>query len=146
MDNIQPIDILLVDDNEDDVILLQEAFEEDKLANVMEVARDGDEALDYLKKQGKYSGVRSPGLVLLDINMPKKDGFAVLEEIKSNSDLAHIPVVMLTTSERDEDVIRSYKHGACSFIRKPISFDSLREAMRNFTLYWTLVARIPGKG
>ncbi|MFW6333876.1 MAG: response regulator, partial [Desulfosalsimonas sp.] len=79
------------------------------------------------------------------INMPKQDGFDVLKEMKSNPDLAHIPVVMLTTSERDEDVIRSYEHGACSFIRKPVSFDKLREAMHNFTLYWTLVARIPGK-
>src|SRR3712207_2684648 len=97
--NIQPMEILLVEDNEDDIVLEQEALAEAKLVNLMYVVRDGEEAMAYLRRQGQYQDAKTPGLILLDINMPKKNGFEVLNEIKADPELWHIPVVMLTTSE-----------------------------------------------
>ncbi|HWO42072.1 MAG TPA: response regulator [Candidatus Eisenbacteria bacterium] len=141
--NVQPMEILLVEDNEDDILLEQEALAEAKLVNLMHVVRDGEEAIAYLKRQGPYTRARRPGLILLDINMPKKNGFEVLRDIKSDPDLMHIPVVMLTTSASEADVVKSYAGGACSFITKPMDFDKLREVAAQFSIYWALVARVP---
>ncbi len=143
MSQDQSIDILVVDDNEDDLLMIQEAFEEAKLINVVHVAHDGQEAIAFLRKQGPHANAPTPGLVLLDINMPKMDGFEVLDELKHNGELRSMPVVMLTTSTREEDVVRSYCGGACSYISKPVDFQKLREVTKQFALYWALVARIP---
>ncbi len=139
----EPIEILLVDDNDDDIVLIQEAFASANLINTINDVRDGVEAMAYLRREGKYENAKLPGLVLLDINMPKKDGFEVLKEMKADPVLMQIPVVMLTTSKREEDVVKSYNGGACTFITKPISFDAFKEMAEQFSLYWTLVARIP---
>jgi CheY-like chemotaxis protein len=141
--NTQPMEILLVEDNEDDILLEQEAIADAKLINLMQVVRDGEEALTYLRRQGKYRNTQMPGLILLDINMPKKNGFEVLNEIKADPALMHIPVVMLTTSDSEADVVKSYAKGACSFITKPMDFDKFRDVIRQFALYWALVARVP---
>ena len=139
----QPIKILLVEDNEDDILLEQEALSEAKLVNLMHVVRDGEEAMAYLRCEGDYQNARMPGLILLDINMPKKNGFEVLNEIKADPVLRHIPVVMLTTSESESDVVKSYAKGACSFITKPMDFDKFGEVVKQFALYWALVSRVP---
>ncbi|MGE5195068.1 MAG: response regulator, partial [Deltaproteobacteria bacterium] len=136
----QPVEILLVDDNDDDVVLLEESFRDSKFLNLLQVVHDGEEALAYLRREGNYRSARTPGLVLLDINMPKRNGFEVLQEMKSDPLLRTIPVVMLTTSTRDEDIARSYDGGACSFVSKPVSFEKLKEVIKQFTLYWTLVS------
>lgn len=139
----EPMEILLVEDNEDDILLEREALADAKLVNLMSVVRDGEEALAYLRRQGGYQNARVPGLILLDINMPKKNGFEVLNEIKADPALMHIPVVMLTTSDNEADIIKSYARGACSFITKPMDFDKFRDVIRQFALYWALVSRIP---
>jgi CheY-like chemotaxis protein len=139
----QPMEILLVEDNEDDILLEQEALAEAQLVNLMHVVRDGEEAMAYLRRQGKYQNAQRPGLVLLDINMPKKNGFEVLNEIKADPALRHMPVVMLTTSDSEADIVKSYAKGACSFITKPMDFDKFRDVARQFALYWALVARVP---
>jgi CheY-like chemotaxis protein len=139
----QPLEILLVEDNEDDILLEQEAIAEARLVNLMYVVRDGEEAMAYLRREGKNQNAQLPGLILLDINMPKKNGFEVLNEIKADPALMHIPIVMLTTSDSESDIVKSYAKGACSFITKPMDFDKFREVIRQFALYWALVARIP---
>ncbi|HEV8724807.1 MAG TPA: response regulator [Candidatus Binatia bacterium] len=139
----QPLEILLVEDNEDDILLEQEAIAEAKLVNLMYVVRDGEEAMAYLRREGKYQNAQLPGLILLDINMPKKNGFEVLNEIRADPALMHIPIVMLTTSDSESDIVKSYVRGACSFITKPMDFDKFREVIRQFALYWALVARVP---
>ena len=139
----EPIDILLVEDNDDDVVLIREAFADANLVNLVDGVKDGVEAMAYLRREGEYKDKNLPGLVLLDINMPRKDGFEVLEEMKADPLLKQIPVIMLTCSKREEDVVRSYNGGACTFITKPVSFDAFQEMVRRFSLYWTLVATIP---
>ena len=139
----EPIEILLVEDNDDDVVLIREAFADANLMNVVKGVKDGVEAMAYLRREGEYKDKNLPGLVLLDINMPRKDGFEVLEEMKADPLLKQIPVIMLTCSKREEDVVRSYNGGACTFITKPVSFDAFQEMVRRFSLYWTLVATIP---
>jgi CheY-like chemotaxis protein len=139
------MEILLVEDNEDDIVLEQEALAEAKLVNLMFVVRDGEEAMAFLRREGKYQNAQMPGLILLDINMPKKNGFEVLNEVKADPALSHIPVVMLTTSDNEADVVRSYAKGACSYITKPMDFDKFREVVKQFALYWALVARIPSR-
>jgi CheY-like chemotaxis protein len=143
MMNTEPMEILLVEDNEDDILLEQEALADAKLINLLYVVRDGEEAIAYLRRQGKYKNAPMPGLILLDINMPKKNGFEVLYEIKADPSLMHIPVIMLTTSDSEADIVKSYAKGACSFITKPMDFDKFRDVVRQFALYWALVARIP---
>jgi CheY-like chemotaxis protein len=137
------MEILLVEDNEDDILLEQEALAEAKLVNLMSVVRDGEEAMAFLRRQGQYQHAQMPGLILLDINMPKKNGFEVLNELKADPALTHIPVVMLTTSDNEADVVKSYAKGACSYITKPMDFDKFRGVIKQFALYWALVARIP---
>ena len=141
--NTQPMEILLVEDNEDDILLEQEALADAKLINLMHVVRDGEEALSYLRRQGRYQDAQRPGLILLDINMPRNNGFEVLNEMKADPALMHIPVIMPTTSESEADVVISYAKGACSFITKPMDFDKFGEVVQQFALYWTLVSRVP---
>jgi len=139
----EPVDLLLVEDNEDDIVLIEEAFAEAKLMNLIFKVRDGEEALAYLRQEGQYTHRRRPGLVLLDINMPKKNGFEVLQAMKADPLLQSLPVVMLTTSDREDDIVRSYTHGACSYIRKPMSLEQFVQVVRDFELYWTMVSRVP---
>ena len=139
----EPVELLLVEDNEDDIVLIEEAFAEAKLMNLIFKVRDGEEALAYLRQEGQYTHRRRPGLVLLDINMPKKNGFEVLQAMKADPLLQSLPVVMLTTSDREEDVVRSYNHGACSYIRKPMSLEQFVQVVKDFELYWTMVSRVP---
>lgn len=138
-----PVKILLVEDNEDDVIMTLEAFREAKLTNVVQVVHDGEEAIAFLRREDAYQSVMTPDLILLDINMPKKNGFEVLQEIKADPCLRDIPVVMLTTSERENDIARSFAEGACSYITKPVEFEQFVEVVQQFSLYWTLVTRVP---
>ncbi len=139
----QPVEILLVEDNEDDAVIIQEVFADMRLATLINVVRDGEEALAYLRRKGKYKVVRMPDIVLLDINMPKKNGFEVLEAMKKDPRLQSLPVIMLTTSHREEDVVRSYAKGACSYIHKLVDLDQFKHLIKQFEHYWTGVSRIP---
>lgn len=137
------IDILLAEDSEDDVLLIKEALSEGKLLNVLNVVGDGVEALAYLRREGPYRDASPPGLVLLDINMPKKNGLEALREIKADPKLRHLPVIMLTTSGREEDVVRSYREGACSYVQKPVQFSRFQEVVKQLGFYWALISRVP---
>jgi two-component system, response regulator len=139
----EQIELLLVEDNEDDIVLIEEAFAEAKLMNVIFKVRDGEDALAYLRQEGPYTHRRRPGLVLLDINMPKMNGFEVLQAMKADPLLQSLPVVMLTTSDRDDDIAQSYTSGACSYIRKPMSLAQFVQVVKEFELYWTMVSRVP---
>lgn len=140
---MKQIDILLVDDNDDDILLLEESVKDSPLVRLLHVVRDGEEALSYLRREGAFAKAGRPGLVLLDINMPRKNGFEVLEAMKADESLRTIPVIMLTTSTREEDIVHSYGGGACSFICKPVSFDKLKETVQHLALYWTSVSVVP---
>jgi CheY-like chemotaxis protein len=139
----EPVELLLVEDNEDDIVLIEEAFVGAKLMNVIFTVRDGEAALAYLRQEGPYTHRRRPGLVLLDINMPKKNGFEVLQAMKADPLLQSLPVVMLTTSDREDDIARSYTDGACSYIRKPMSLERFVQVVKDFEIYWTMVSRVP---
>ena len=140
------ISILMADDDEDDCMLAREALIESNLQHQLYVVKDGEELMDYLYQRGKYANSEeavSPGLILLDLNMPKKDGREALKEIKSNPNLRHIPVVILTTSKAEEDIQLSYYLGANSFIIKPVSFTSLIEVMKTIGKYWFNIVELP---
>ena len=139
----QIVEILLVEDSEDDIVMIEEALENAKLLNILQVVRDGEEAMAYLRREGRYANAVPPGLILLDINMPKKNGFEVLEEIKSDPQLKQTPVVMLTTSDRETDIVKSYSAGANSYITKPVGFENLKKVVEQLGLYWAVVAKIP---
>ncbi len=135
------IDILLVEDDENDILITKRAFKKGKLTNRVFVVRDGEEALDFLYHRGKYKDEEKfprPGLILLDINMPKMDGIEVLKRIKNDPELKKIPVIMLTISQRDQDIIESYQLGVNSYIVKPVEFEKFREAVSTIDLYWAL--------
>ena len=137
--------ILMADDDDDDFVLTQKALRESKLLNTLVRVRDGEELLDYLLAKGEYEGkeVERPGVILLDLNMPRKDGREALKEIKSNSELNDIPVVVFTTSKAEEDIYRSYKLGVNSFITKPVTFDNLISVMTSLGKYWFEIVELP---
>jgi CheY-like chemotaxis protein len=137
------VEILLVEDNEDDLVIIQEVFADMKLATIVNTVRDGEEALAYLQRKGKYNVAHMPDIVLLDINMPKKNGFEVLEEMKKDPRLQSLPVIMLTTSHREEDIVRSYAMGACSYLQKLVDLDQFKQLIKQFEHYWTGISRIP---
>src|SRR5207237_5281886 len=127
------------DDDPDDRLLTQEAFEESHLLNRLEMVEDGEELMDYLQHRGKYAGAAGkpkPGLILLDLNMPRKDGREALKEIKSSPELRRIPVVVLTTSKAEEDILRTYDLGVNSFIVKPVTFDGMVDVLKTLGKYW----------
>ncbi|HEX8297061.1 MAG TPA: response regulator [Chthoniobacteraceae bacterium] len=141
-----PITILMADDDADDRALTKEALEEGRLRNDICFVENGEELLDYLKRQGRYAPPAEfprPGLILLDLNMPRKDGRAVLKEIKSDPDLRTIPVVVLTTSKADEDVYRSYDLGVNSYIVKPVTFEALVDILQTLEKYWFEIVALP---
>ena len=133
----------MADDDADDRMLTKEALEESRVLNDLRFVEDGEELLDYLKNRGKYADAERPGLILLDLNMPKKDGREALKEIKADPDLRRIPVVVMTTSKAEEDIFRSYDLGASSFITKPVTFDRLVELMRTLGQYWVEFVELP---
>lgn len=137
------IQILLVEDNEDDVVIIKEVFKTAKLVHIANVVYDGQEALSYLRQEGPYQHCSRPDLLILDINMPKTNGWEVLEEIKRDPKLRSLPVVMLTSSEQDQDILRAYDHGACTYIVKPITYQSFMEIAKTFSFYWGLYAKVP---
>ena len=142
----RPIVILMAEDDADDRLLVREAFEESRLVNELRFVEDGEELLDYLRGQGRFSDPLSaprPGLVLLDLNMPRKDGREALREIKEDPDLRRIPVVVMTTSKAEEDIFRSYELGASSFITKPVTFERLVELMKTLGQYWIEFVELP---
>ena len=138
--SVTPIDILLIEDNEDDIELTQAALSIGKVVNSLTVFRDGDKALRYLLGDGTAANppCAIPGLILLDLRLPKVDGIEVLKRIKQEPTLRRVPVVVLTTSQRDEDIIQSYDFGANSFIRKPVLFETFHTTMKTLELYWVL--------
>jgi len=141
-----PITILMADDDAEDRMLAREALEESRLANDFRYVENGEELLDYLRRRGQYADPAvspRPGLILLDLNMPRKDGFEALAEIKEDPNLRHIPVVILTTSRAEEDVYRGYDLGVNSFITKPVSFEGLVEAMKTLGRYWFEIVELP---
>lgn len=146
MTNHERITILMADDDPDDRLLVQDAFDEIRLANPLVFVEDGIELMDYLRRSGVYThlaGTPLPGLILLDLNMPKKDGRETLKEIKQDPALRTIPVVVLTTSNAEEDILRTYDLGSNSFIVKPVTFDKLVEIIRKVTQYWLEIVRLP---
>ena len=142
----RPITILLADDDLDDQAMTIDALAENRFANPVRCVEDGEELMDYLHHRGRFAGVDAsptPGLILLDLNMPKKDGREALAEMKADAALRRIPVVVLTTSKAQEDVMRSYDLGANSFISKPVTFESLVSNIRTLTDYWFEVVALP---
>ena len=145
----RPITILIADDDADDRMMASEALEESRLANDLRFVEDGEELLDYLYHRGRFAGADDsprPGLILLDLNMPRKDGREALREIKSDPGLRSIPVVVLTTSKAEEDIYRTYDLGVNSFITKPVLFESLVEVMRTLGKYWFEIVELPDGG
>ncbi len=142
----EPVDILMADDDADDRLMADKAFLEAKLENGLRFVEDGEELMDYLLHRGKYSNSTQhplPGLILLDLNMPRKDGREALKEIKAHPQLHRIPVVILTTSKAETDILRSYDLGVNSFITKPVTFQGLVEAMKVLKLYWFQLVKLP---
>ncbi len=138
----KPFVVLMAEDNEHDIVATRRAWKKYNIANPLHIVRDGEECLDYLHQRGKYSEPGSaprPGILLLDIKMPKMDGLAVLEHIREDAGLHRLPVVILTTSKAEEDRIKSYDLGANAYITKPIGFQNFAEAVRTINLFWTLV-------
>ena len=139
----RPIQILLVEDNPGDVRLTIEALKEGKVSNTLSVARDGVEALSFLRREGPHGKAARPDLILLDLNLPKKDGREVLAEIKDDSSLRRIPVVVLTTSKAEEDILRTYDLHANCYITKPVDLDQFISVVRSIDDFWLSVVRLP---
>ena len=145
-DTYEPIDVLLVEDDAGDVLLIREAFEHNKVHNSLEVVSDGVEAIAYLRREGEHANARRPDLVLLDLNLPRKDGREVLAEVKEDPELRRIPVVVLTTSKAEEDVLRSYDLHANAYVTKPVDFDRFIEVVRQIDEFFVSVVKLPDHG
>ncbi|MBI4664921.1 MAG: response regulator [Nitrospinae bacterium] len=137
------IEILLVEDNPGDVRLTMEALKEGKIINNLNVVEDGVEALDFLYRRGKWAAAPRPDIILLDLNLPKKDGREVLEDIKKTPDLMRIPVVILTTSQAEEDIVRTYNLHANCYITKPVDFDQFIKIIKSIETFWLEIVRLP---
>ncbi len=142
---MKPIHILLVEDNEGDIVLTREALEEARIITKLSVVRDGKEAMDFLTGQGKYPDAEMPDMMLLDVNLPKKNGHEVLQYVKSNELLKHIPVIMLTTSSSERDVNLSYNYYANCFITKPVEAREFLSAVAAIENFWISVVKLPTK-
>ncbi len=140
---IRPIDILMVEDSPTDVLITREALNHAKILNHLYVVEDGVEALVFLRKQGQYANVPRPGLILLDLNLPKKNGREVLAEIKTDEALKTIPVVILTTSKAEEDVLKAYNLNANCYVIKPVDFAAFAEVVRSIRHFWFSVVTLP---
>jgi len=145
---LENLSILMADDDQDDCLLVKNALAANGIIHGLYFVEDGEELMDYLYHRGKYGDTvafPTPGLILLDLNMPRKDGREALREIKQDPDLRRIPVIILTTSEREEEIFRSYDLGANSFITKPVSFQGLVEVMKSINRYWFEIVELPNK-
>jgi len=140
----RPIEILLVEDNPGDVRLTREALKEDKVRNNLHVVEDGLAALAWLRREGEFAGVPRPDIILLDLNLPKKDGREVLSEIKTDGDLKRIPVVVLTTSKAEEDVLRAYNFNANCYITKPVDLEQFVRVVKAIEEFWLTIVKLPG--
>lgn len=146
MKTSKPITILIADDDADDRMMIKEALEESRLTNNLQFVENGEELMDYLLHRGAFSNKEThpmPGLILLDLNMPRKDGREALREIKLDAHLRQIPVIILTTSKAEEDILRSYNLGVNSFITKPVSFSGLVDIMKTLNKYWFQIVELP---
>jgi CheY-like chemotaxis protein len=143
---VKPIEILLVEDNPGDVRLTQEALTDGKVRNSMQVVEDGVEAVAFLRREGKYANASRPDLILLDLNLPKKDGREVLAEIKADEDLRRIPVVVLTTSKAEEDIFKAYDQHANCYITKPVDLDQFIAVVRSIENFWFTIVKLPPDG
>ena len=141
--NAELISVLLVEDDPGDVLLIREAFSDRKVGNVLSVVSDGVEAMQFIRGEGEYAGRERPDLVLLDLNLPRKSGTEVLEEIKSDPELTTIPVVVLTTSRAEADVLRSYEMHANAYITKPVDFDRFGEIVQQIDDFFVGIVRLP---
>lgn len=142
---LRPIQLLMAEDDREDQMLVRMAFEQSHLANKLTIVNDGEELMDYLRGRGPYAGSPRPDLLLLDLNMPRKDGREALAEIKRDPALHTLPVIVLTTSSADEDIVRSYDLGVNSYIQKPVTFDKLVEVVTALGHYWFEIVSLPGK-
>ena len=140
---VQPIEVLLVEDDPGDVLMTREAFKDYKIANNLSVVTNGEDAIAYLRKLGPYADATTPDLILLDLNLPRRDGREVLREVKGDADLRRIPVVVLTTSDAEEDVMASYDLHANAYVRKPVDFDQFVAAVRSIDDFFITVVRLP---
>ena len=137
------IEILLIEDSPADILLTREAFEESRILNTLHVAEDGVAAMDFLHKRGAYAAAPRPDLILLDLNLPRKNGREVLAEIKADPDLKKIPIVVLTTSNAEEDVLKAYDLNANCYVVKPVGFDNFMEAMQSIRHFWFSIVTLP---
>jgi len=144
--NNTPVDILLVEDNPGDERLTREALKEGKVYSNLYWVKDGVEAMDFLRRKGRHAGAVRPDIVLLDLNLPKKDGREVLEEIKTDEDLKRIPVVVLTTSKAEEDVLRTYNLHANCYVTKPVDLEKFIVVVKSIDMFWLTVATLPRNG
>jgi len=138
-----PVEILLVEDNPADVRLTQEALKEGKVYNNLHWAKDGVEALEFLRRKGKFAGAPRPDIILLDLNLPKKDGREVLQDIKNDDKLKRIPVVILTTSKAEEDVLKSYNLHANCYVTKPVDLEKFIQVVQSIDRFWLTVVTLP---
>jgi CheY-like chemotaxis protein len=143
MENLTVVDVLLVEDDPGDVVLIREAFEFNKVHNALHHVSDGVDALDFLNRRNGHEQASRPDLILLDLNLPRKDGREVLEEIKADQNLRTIPVVVLTTSEAEEDILRSYHLHANAYVTKPVDFDRFIEVVRSIDDFFVTVVKLP---
>ena len=146
---VKPVTILMAEDDPDDRQLTREAFAESHLANDLRFVHDGEELMDYLQRRGQYADPAAsprPGLILLDLNMPKKDGREALREIKADPGLRNIRVVILTTSQLEEDILRTYDLSAASYITKPVTFEGLLDVVKTLGRYWLEIVELPDNG
>ncbi|GAB3986372.1 response regulator [Actinoallomurus acanthiterrae] len=140
---IRPIEVLLVEDDPGDVVLTKEAFDDNKVSNKLSIVSDGEEAMRFLRREGDYADAPRPDLVLLDLNLPRMDGRQVLEEVKADEALRTIPVVVLTTSEAEEDILRSYRLHANAYVTKPVDFDQFIKVVRQIDDFFVSVVKLP---
>jgi CheY-like chemotaxis protein len=143
--DVRPIEVLLVEDDAGDVLMTQEAFQDARVANNLSVVSDGSEALQFLRREGEYTNAPRPDLILLDLNLPRVDGREVLTAIKQDAALGSIPVVVLTTSEAEEDILRSYSLHANAYVTKPVDFDRFLEVVKQIDDFFVSVVKLPGR-
>jgi CheY-like chemotaxis protein len=139
------IDILVVEDSKGDIGLIEEVFEDAKIMNNLHIAEDGEEAIAFLRGEGQFAGAPRPDIILLDLNLPKKDGREVLEEVKGDEELRNIPVVVLTTSKAEEDILRSYNLHANAYITKPVDFDQFIKVVKSIENFWLEIVKLPSR-
>jgi CheY-like chemotaxis protein len=142
---LNAIDVLLVDDDPGDTLMIREAFEHNKVRNALDCVADGVQAMQYLRREGEYADASRPDLILLDLNLPRKDGREVLAEIKGDPQLSTIPVVVLTTSHAEEDVLKSYQLHANAYVTKPVDFERFIEVVRQIDEFFVTVVKLPGQ-